>query len=66
MIRWSRPAASDAERQRRARFTRWMEVYWSSAQAWWELYETETAMYKTEHPRPTLKAYMIGTRGLPR
>ncbi len=73
MIRWSRPAPSDAEAQRRIRFTRWMEVYWTSAQAWWEHAEAETALYPAEmadyrrtHPRPTLKVHMIGTRGQPR
>lgn len=70
MIRWSRPATSDLEAARRVRFARWMDVYWSAAQAWWESAERETALYPTEmadyrrhHPRPTLKAYMIGTRG---
>ena len=73
MIRWSRPATSDLEAARRVRFARWMDVYWSAAQAWWEqyeaetaLYKAETALYKAEHPRPTLKQHMIGTRGQPR
>ena len=50
-----------------------MDVYWSAAQAWWESAERETALYPAEmadyrrqHPRPTLKAHMIGTRGQPR
>lgn len=73
MIRWSRPAPSEAERRRREGFTRWMEVYWCSAQAWWEaaeyetmLYAEELAAYKVQHPRPTLKDYMIRTAGQPR
>ena len=73
MIRWSRPAPSEAERQRRVRFTRWMETYWAHAQAWWEhaekgtaLYPAELTEYRRQHPRPTLKQHMIGTRGQPR
>ena len=27
---------------------------------------TEAALYKAEHPRPTLRVHMIGTRGQPR
>lgn len=70
MIQWTRPAPTQLERARRIRFHRWMEVYWAAAQAWWVaaeyetlLYATELAEYKLQHPRPTLKAYMIGTRG---
>ena len=73
MIRWSRPAPSDAEAQRRIRFTRWMEVYWTSAQAWWEHAEQETALYPAEmadyrrrYPRPTLKQHMVQSAGHPR
>ena len=69
MIRWSRPATSEAERRRREGFARWMEVYWCADRAWWEAAEYETMLYATElaeyslaHPRPTLKAYMIATR----
>ena len=73
MTRWPCPPRSEAERRMRFGFDRWMEVYWCAAQAWWEAAEYETQLYKTElalysenHPRPTLKRYMIETAGQPR
>lgn len=73
MIRWARPATSAAERARRVRFARWMEIYWAEAQAWWQAAEYETMMYgpelaeyKTHNPRPTFKKYLLATAGQPR
>lgn len=73
MVRWRRPAASEAESRMRRGFQRWMEVYWAAAQAWWAHAEYETRLYPTElaeyaalHPRPNLKTYMLATAGQPR
>ena len=73
MVRWQRPAASDAEKARRSRFERWMEVYWCAAQAWWgaaeyatQLYPEELALYRQANPRPTFKEYLLATKGQPR
>lgn len=47
-----------------------MDAYYAAAHAWWLQceavalgYETEIAEYAAEHPRPTLKAFLIGLRG---
>ena len=73
MTRWHCPPRSEAERNMRFGFERWMDIYDCASQAWWEkaeyetmLYPAELRQYKQVWPQPTLKEHMLQTKGQPR
>ena len=74
-MKYRRPASSPAEEARRARFETFVDGYYFARhadllqlEAETGLYEAEVAGWKEAHPgRPlTFKAYLIGSRGMPR